>query len=293
MCRGKRALLRRIYRHQIAVLEAAFGTEPLSRIRAEYPEICLKPTRSYLMNGLKRRHRTAAVLGHYRTARRLLSVEALVESHTGGVRLLALPTRAGEVTVDLCGQAGLYREAEWRLALCADGRQVMEMGLAIVDRKILQRDGSGEVLWIGALKTALAGEHGLDDSRALTKAMEGLRPKSVLLIVAQVLARTLGLAALLAASNKGHVFAGDPSLRRRIKADYDGFWIESGGERVTRAIFALPLSKAQRDPAEYKPNKRAQVRRRQLLETDIENRVRDGVAPLLRAQGPERAGDDD
>jgi uncharacterized protein VirK/YbjX len=280
---GKRALLRRIYRRQIATLEAAFRNEPLARIHAAYPEICLKPTRSYLMNGLKHRYRTTAVLDHYRIAARLLTVEALVQSHTDGVRLLALPTKAGEVTVDLCGQGGLYREAEWRLALHADGRRVMEMGLAMVDRRILQRGGEGNALWIGVLKTALAGEHGLDDSRALTKAMEGLRPKTLLLLVAQVLARSLGLTAVLAASNKGHVFAGDYSLRHRVKADYDSFWIESGGERVAPAIFALPLSKAQRDPGEYKPNKRAQIRRRQLLESDIENRIRENIAPLLCA----------
>ncbi len=54
------------------------------------------------------------------------------------------------------------------------------------------------------------------------------------------------------------------------------------------AIFALPLSKTQRDPAEYKPNKRAQIRRRHLLESDIEDRIREGIAPLLRAPDPER-----
>jgi uncharacterized protein VirK/YbjX len=161
------------------------------------------------------------------------------------------------------------------------------MGLAIVDKQILRLAGIGEALWIGVLKTVFAGEHGLDESRTLTKAMEGLRPKALLLMSAQTLASAFEMEGIFAASNKGHVFAGDYSLRRRIKADYDRFWLESGGERVSAAIFALPAAKAQRSPSEYKPNKRAQARRRQALEREIGDQIRDSIAPLLRSQPAE------
>lgn len=277
----KWAVLRWIYRREIAAVETAFAVEPFDRILAVYPDIAVKPVRDYLMNGLERQHRSTAVIGHYAAAARILTTEAFIESHTSGVPLMALSTPAGEITVDLEGQGGLYREAEWRLVLRNDGHPVIEMGLAIVDRQILRLAGIGKVLWIGALKTALAGEHGLDESRTLTKAMEGLRPKALLLISAQTLAGAFGLEGIFAASNKGHVFAGDYSLRHRIKADYDRFWLESGGERVNLAIFALPAAKAQRSPSEYKPNKRAQARRRQALEHEIEKQVRDSIVGCI------------
>jgi uncharacterized protein VirK/YbjX len=278
----KWAVLRWIYRREIAAVETAFSVEPFDRILAAYPDIAVKPVRGYLMNGLRRQHRSTAVIGHYVAAARILTSKAFVESHTSGVQLAALSTPAGEITVDLEGQGGLYREAEWRLVLRDDGHPVIEMGLAIVDRQVLRLAGIGKILWIGALKTAFAGEHGLDESRTLTKAMEGLRPKALLLISAQTLAGAFGLEGIFAASNKGHVFAGDYSLRRRIKADYDRFWLESGGERVNLAIFALPATKTQRGLSEYKPNKRAQARRRQALEREIEDQIRDSVTAFLR-----------
>ncbi|WP_315926420.1 DUF535 family protein [Mesorhizobium sp. SP-1A] len=278
---AKWAALRWLNRREIAAVKSAFAEQPLARILAKYPDIPLKPVRPYLLSGLKRRDRPAAVIRHYAAAARILTAEALVESHTTGVRLLSLPTQAGEITVDLAGQGPLYREAEWRLVLNVDRRPVVEMGLAIVEPRLVQFGGSGEVFWIGVLKTVLAGKHGLEDSRALTKALEGLRPKALLLLVAQALAGAFNLSGIFAASNKGHVFAGDYSLRRRIKADYDSFWTESGGNRVSPAVFALPLVKTQRDPCEYKPNKRAQIRRRQMLEQEIEKQVREAVAPLL------------
>lgn len=273
--------MRWICRREIAAVRAAFAKEPFASILAKYPDIPLKPVRAYLLNGLRRQDRPAAIIGHYRSAARIFTAKALVESHTAGICLLSLSTELGEVTVDLQGQAGLYREAEWRLVLNTNARPVVEMGLAIVERRLLHLEGSGEALWIGALKTVSAGEDGLEACRLLTKALEGLRPKALLLLVAQTLAGAFSLSGIFAASKKGHVFAGDISLRHRVKADYDLFWTECGGERVNPAIFSLPRVKAQRDPAEYKPNKRAQIRRRHLLEQEIGRRVREQVAPLL------------
>jgi uncharacterized protein VirK/YbjX len=156
------------------------------------------------------------------------------------------------------------------------------MAVAIVDRSLLRIKGMGDILLIGALKAASPAGEGLRDARMLTSAMEGMRPKTLLLLVAQAMAKSLGLSGLAAVSNAGHVFAADYSLRRRISADYDGFWKESGGYRINRTMFALPMAKAQRDPAEYKPNKRSQVRRRQCLEHQITQTVRAAVTSLSR-----------
>ncbi|MDX8529636.1 DUF535 family protein [Mesorhizobium sp. VK25A] len=278
----KWAALRWFYRRDIADVGLKLGAEPFAPILDRYPEIPLKVVRPYLTVGLKRGNRAAAVVGHYTAAARLLSDAALVESHTNGLELFAVDTSAGKVTVELGGQDGLYREAEWRLILCLDHRPITEMGLAIVDRSLLCIEGTGEALWIGVLKSVAAGAQGLEDARILTSAMEGMRPKTLLLLVAQVLARSLNLSGLFAVSNAGHVFATDYSLRRRISADYDGFWTESGGLRTKPSMFAMPTAKAQREIAEYKPNKRARVRRRWRLEDQLTDQVREAIQPLLR-----------
>ncbi|WP_246135758.1 VirK/YbjX family protein [Mesorhizobium intechi] len=283
MHESKWAALRWVFQRDIAAIRSALGVEPFRAILAEFPDIALKPVRPYLAASLRRIHRCAAVIGHYTAATRLLTDAALVESHTCGRHLLAMSTAAGEVTVELTGQAGLYREGEWRLLLRLEGCPVIEMGLAIVDRSLLQLGGDGKILYIGALKSTSTGVQGLEDSRILTKAMEGLRPKTLLLLVAQSLASSLKLDGLVAASNAGHVFSRDHALRRRITADYDSFWAESGGKPIGRTMYALPLVKAQRDPAGYKPNKRAQIRKRQRLEVEIARCVVESVRPLLRS----------
>ncbi|MDG4875457.1 DUF535 family protein [Mesorhizobium sp. WSM4935] len=222
------------------------GAEPFAPILDHYPEIPLKVVRPYLTVALRRGNRAVALVGHYAAAARLLCDAALVESHTGCLELVAVATSAGKVAVELTGQGGLYREAGWRLVLCLDHRPITEMGLAIVDRSLLRIKEAGEVFLTGALKSVSAGAQGLEDARGLTNAMEGMRPKTVLLFVAQVLSRSLGLSGLFAVSNAGHVFATDYSLRRRISADYDGFWTESGGLRTDPLMFAMPTAKAAR-----------------------------------------------
>lgn len=72
-----------------------------------------------------------------------------------------------------------------------------------MDRSLLRIKEAGEVFLIGALKSVSAGAQGLEDARGLTNAMEGMRPKTVLLFVAQVLSRSLGLSGLFAVSNAG------------------------------------------------------------------------------------------
>ncbi|WP_217574809.1 DUF535 family protein [Mesorhizobium sp. GbtcB19] len=277
----KWAALRWLYRRDIAEVGLRLCAHPFTPILDRYPEIPLKVVRPYLTVGLKRGGRAAAVIGHYEAAARLLTDAALIVSHTGGLELFALATQAGQVTVELGGQNGLHREAEWRLVLCLDRRPIAEMGLAIVDRSLLCIEGAGEVLWIGVLKGS-AGAQSLEDARILTNVMEGLRPKTVLLLVAQALGRSLNLYDLLAVSNAGHVFATDYSLRRRILADYDGFWTESGGLREGPLMFAMPMAKVRREIAEYKPNKRARVRRRWRLEDQLTEQVKESIRPLLR-----------
>ncbi|WP_245488357.1 DUF535 family protein [Mesorhizobium sp. Pch-S] len=279
---AKRVVVRRIFRQEISAINCALGIEPFCHVLGAYPEIPFKPVRPYLVAGLRPAERAAAVIGHYAAAFRLMKTEAFVQSHIASKRLLTLQAAAGEITVDLTGQQGLYREAEWRLLVSWDGRAIVEMGLAIVDSHLLRLEGTmGPVLWIGAIKTVAAGAHGLEDARALTRNLAGLRPKSLLLLVAQCLAAGLKLSGVFAASNRGHVFATDPGLRRRISADYDGFWMESGGKRVQPTIFQLPQTKIRRSLGEYKPNKRAQIRRRHQLEIEIEQNVHEALLPLL------------
>ena len=134
---AKWAALRRLNGWNIAAVTQKLGSEPFAPILDRYPDIPLKVVRPYLTVGLPRRNRVGALLGHYEAASRLLSEAALVTSHTDGLELYSTTTDAGTVKVRLAGQAGLHREAEWRLELNLSERPITEMGLAIVPSSVL------------------------------------------------------------------------------------------------------------------------------------------------------------
>lgn len=276
---AKWAVLRRLFRHDIAAVDAILRTTRFAEILRQHPDIPLKPVRDYLTVHLRRRHRALAVITHYTAAARLLSDDALIRTHTTGLRLFQLATDAGQVTVELTGQAGLYREGECRLVLLLDTRPIAEMGLALVSTSLLRLSGHGTVLWIGALKSASVGTAGSQDARILTEALEGMHPITVLLRVAQSLVRSLRLCGLIGASNAGHVFARAHSLRRRLSTDYDRFWTESGGRRAGPHLFVLPRTKAQHDLVS--PNQR--LRRRHQFETEVSRQSDEAVRGMLRS----------
>ena len=249
-------------------LERGMNTPLLQRILSARPDLADKPIRPYLTRRLRASVRADAILTHYHTAEERLSPAAVEQIHLSTVTLLRLNTERGVVTINLAAAAGFYREGEWGLTLSFDGAPTAAMGLAIVKPQHLGLGGETPCLWIGIMN-GFSKDDGLDRARSATKAMRGLRPKAALLLAAQEIANALRLEAIYATSNEGHVFAGYKGLRKRILADYDQFWEESQGERVSRSVFRLPRTKLLRDLSAYPANKRSQIRSRQALETEM------------------------
>ena len=176
----------------------------------------------------------------------------------------------------------LYREAEWRLALNIDGQRILEMGVTLASTATLGLVGSLSCVWIGIMKASIKGDSALEPARKLTKELEGIRPKSLLLMSAQAMARAFGMSALYGVANDGLALTKYGYMKKRVKADYDQFWEESGGTRASSRVYSLPLTKGQRDISTYKMNKRAQARRRQELENSLNRELENGFRALLR-----------
>lgn len=257
-----------IFGHVVRKLKRGMNTPLLQRILSAQPDVADKPIRPYLTRRLRASARAEAILTHYQTAEERLSPAAVEQIHLSTVTLLHLNTERGVVTISLGAAAGFHREAEWRLTLSFDGAPTAAMGLAIVKPRHLGLEGETPCLWIGIMKGLSKGE-GLERARSATKALRGLRPKGALLLAAQEIANALRLENIYATSNEGHVFAGYKGLRRRILADYDQFWEESQGERLSRFVFRLPRMKPVRNLSAYPANKRSQIRSRQALEAEV------------------------
>ena len=132
-------------------------------------------------------------------------------------------------------------------------------------------------LMIGGLQGTPHGT-GKDLTRAATKALDGLRPKSLVLIAAQRIASHWGVAAIRATSNATHISrhrAYTLNRARRPSLAYDDFWRESGGMLDDDGYFTVPLTATRRSDDEIKPNKRAQYHRRYAMLRRVEEELAD------------------
>jgi uncharacterized protein len=259
-----------------------FDHAPLDRIFAHSGKLAHKPTRSYLIRGLGARGRVNAIRTHFHLAEERLTPANLLQTHTDEQTIFEQQTTNGLMSIILGKPDALYREAEWRLALHIDRQRILELGVTLTNTATLGLVGNLPCVWIGIMKASIKGDSALEPARKLTKELEGIRPKSLLLMAAQGMARAFGMNALYGVANDGLALTKYGYMKKRVKADYDQFWEESGGTRASSRVYSLPLSKGQRDISTYKMNKRVQARRRQELENSLNRELENGFRALLK-----------
>lgn len=160
----------------------------------------------------------------------------------------------GLLSVELRRPTGRGREGELALYL------LDAQGLTLSSLIFTLADG-GRRLLLGGLQGAAA-ELGREAVRELTKQCHGLRPKNLLLSILLGYAEHLGSEQLLAVGNAAHPFAGHAG---KIKADYDGFWLECGGVAGDDGFYVLPAREPVRDLASVDSKHRSAFRKREAL----------------------------
>jgi uncharacterized protein len=141
--------------------------------------------------------------------------------------------------------------------------------------------------WI-ALVGGFQGRKGGDEEtiKLATKAMHGLRPKSLMVLLIQELARTLGISSLRGVGNSIQVFRARMSNplvpARNIRFDFDALWTEVDGKPRDDGWFELPLTTPRRNADQVKPNKRSMYAKRYLLMDDLSRQIRKNLTPDSR-----------
>lgn len=114
--------------------------------------------------------------------------------------------------------------------------------------------------------------------RDLTKAMHGMRPKNLLITVAQEIGSHTGVRQLLGVGGDIQAHLKKRAIYipffHRLDLDYDTMWLEAGGRPGSDGWFQLPLGYQRKTGNEIKPNKRALYGRRYDLLDDLGNQVR-------------------
>ena len=248
------------------------------RILETHPRICEKVARPYLRRGLSYGDRHRALISQYHWLRAHLSESALEAIFVGeGMELAHLVVgEMGEYRLMLRYYDQFEMEGDLTLSLMrSDNLRIYSMTFSV-----LEDSGSLHVLIGGA-----QGGAGMPAEmiRELTKSMQGMRPKALVLFVLMRIVESWGATRLSGIRNISHVYQ-SPSFRRRrrhrVHADYDSLWRDVGGSVTSENpwLYDLPLSWPIKSPGDIIASKRGMYRRRyamlDTLASELDNRAR-------------------
>lgn len=144
----------------------------------------------------------------------------------------------------------------------------------------LEQDG-GWTLRIGGFQGRKGGDE--ETIKLATKAMYGLRPKNLMVLLAQELVQVLDIPNLHGVGNNIQVYRArmnNPLIPiRNIRFDFDALWTEIGGEPLGDGWFRLPATTPRRGPDDIKPNKRSMYAKRYALLDDLSHQIRANLVP--------------
>jgi uncharacterized protein len=238
------------------------------------PRLAEKSYRDYLRNSLGPRQRVETLQTHYRIMHQLFHRHVwqnLAQSQSERIRLAGLRGRAGEVfTLDLL-QTPFPKEGE--LAL-----QFFDVALNLaLTTMTFTLCGSPEnpIINIGGLQGIRGKKPNPEPIRRATRALHGLRPKHAVLLAMCELGKWLGAGDMVAVGLQNHIYCKKGRTPKKIKADYDAFWIEQNARRQPDGDFLIPNSRRIRPIEEIASNKRAEYRRRNALIEQMQQQVLD------------------
>lgn len=276
--------------------------KPLATI---HPRLLDKPCRPYLDGSWSPSQRVDALIAHYRWAAHTLKPVALSSLYeSGGTCLGDVPLRVAGCNASLWLSASReqVREGEFSLTLrtgtaeapghdaAASCAPVATLSFAVLP------DASGEpCLSIGCVQAAPATT--LADIKALTKSMNGLRPKSLLIWAAQTCAQAWQVQ-LRGIAPAAHPLAHwryrwSPVKRKgaqHIRESYDALWQDSGATPASddeaSSWVRLPAETRAKGRDDVPTGKRALYERRGLMLQQLREAVQGSLASMGTGPGP-------
>jgi uncharacterized protein VirK/YbjX len=221
----------------------------------------------YLTRSLCMRRRRELLAYHYAFVGRQ-GLGPLVLQAARRPQLLASVMGRDEQHYDIVLQVGWYLEREGELVLQLVRGEAAVYSLAF---SFTLQDGQ-PALSIGCLQGPNCGQ-GLEANREATRALHGIRPKQLLVTLAQQIGHALGCAGMRLVGNDNRVVLS--AMRQgKVKADYDQLWREMGAEPADDGDYRLGCAVLpEPDMAEIASNKRSQARRRHQVVSELADAV--------------------
>jgi uncharacterized protein len=236
------------------------------------PVLPLKPLRPYGSLRWDRQRRMKVIADSYALIRGGPAVlsEAVLNPNGAELASVTLP-EAERLGLHLGWNHRFRKEGELVLSLRTGARELRALAMALA----FEREPSGT--WRCYIGCVQGGDETPEQIRKLTKLLHGLRPKSLLLFVAQELSQALGVRTLLGVSDAIQVYRSKQLIhlpRHAIQMKYDQQWQEAGGVLDADAWYRLPLQARRRARLDIPANKRAQYTRRYALMDELAAQIR-------------------
>ncbi|WP_231892577.1 MULTISPECIES: VirK/YbjX family protein [unclassified Vibrio] len=118
--------------------------------------------------------------------------------------------------------------------------------------------------------------------KTLTRSFHGLRPKALMVELALMFGKSLGVTHFVGVSNKGHIYQAlryKGSKSKSITFDYNELWQEYGAKPLGKYRYAIPTNPERKDPSALKKTKRRLYTKRYAwldeLEVDLNTKLND------------------
>lgn len=209
----------------------------------------------YLSRSFTRGERLERVYDHFRFVATRLPASLLSSMYAQGRVVLSHIDLDDGGVLELAWEPPVRRtcEGELDMVLSIDGVRLYALTLAFAP--------SHGYLWVGCVQGPRGEVQALDVLRWAQKRCHGLRPRHLLLSMAGVLARHVGLAAIRGTSDATHPFRGTGKL----KVSYDSIWTDAGARRLPDGSFEAASADFMLRPKIVRTTHRAAYERRESL----------------------------
>lgn len=229
---------------------------------ARQPLLRAKIQHSYVLSGIGTADRLLLASEHFRAfLDRVPPAFGAMIYQGAGLPLAEIETPSARYALRLLHLPHCWQEGEMSLGLFENAMLIGSATLVLGTAHDFSPERPDEMaLFVGGLQ-GLQGGDGQDAFRRATKAMQGLRPFSLLIHALRSLARSLGARHLLAVADAHHALR-YKRAKRRIHLSYDDIWREHAATTTASGMFDLGTATEFKDLADISSHKRAQYRRR-------------------------------
>lgn len=238
------------------------------------PRMIHKVYRPWLSQRMCRSQRLDALEAHYRFILQQGLGEMMAEAARRPLELAAFEGKSGvRFSIDLCAVVPMEREGELVLQLRCDDALVYSVAFSFLPA------GRTVLVGIGCIQGPQCGA-GLALGRAATRDLHGLRPKNLLVRLVRQIGHASGCPQLVLVGNDNRTVARKSLRQGKVKADYDGLWLEMGARRRHDGDYELDCEPLQPPCMDEVPSKkRSEVRKRHELMETVTTAVLARLAP--------------